>query len=56
MQQSLFASPEVYANDDIVTESVRYIDDEEVLLVAGDVPEDVTLEDYEAVAVHACYS
>ena len=56
MQHSLFTLPEVYDEDEIWKEAIRYVGDKEVLFVAGDLPEELVLEEDEAVAIYASHS
>ena len=54
MQQPLLTLPEVY-EEGVWEDAIQHVDDEDAVPVAGDVPEDVILEEDEAVAIFANY-
>ena len=54
MNQSLFVLPEAF-DDEVLEEMLPYLDDPEVVYVAGDLPDDILLDEDETVAILANY-
>ena len=54
MAESLFVPPEV-SEGEILDEALAHVNDDEILFVAGDVPDDVVLNEDEATAIFANY-
>ena len=54
MQESLFLLPDNF-DSDLLYKVERYIDDPEILFVAGDLADDLWFEEYEAVSILGNY-
>ncbi len=55
MTESLFLIPECFDDEDVMDEVSRYIDDPDVIFVAGDLAEDLEFLEDEAVSIFANY-